>query len=209
MTSSVVFAMGLALALVGQSDDTLPSESSIQSTSEDADDTGPRWTRARLRLAAGSEWDTNARRAIQGADVEDSTVAFRDANRPFEVVSDGLARVVIESEAGLRLNEDNALRGHYVLGTKRFFSETTEDLLVQELGVTSEHRATQLLSLGVNGTYKGSRIRSGLRDYDVLTGGVSTTLLFGQSWQADLQARITRFMFDAEPRFNFWGPRAS
>ncbi|MEM7678708.1 MAG: hypothetical protein AAF449_22230, partial [Myxococcota bacterium] len=114
-----------------------PDPTAIEQTNPTAEASSVRWTRARLRLAAGSELDTNARRAIQGADVEGDTVAFRDANRPFEVVSDGLARVVIESEAGLILNDNHALRGHYVLGAKRFFTETTEDLLVQELGLAS------------------------------------------------------------------------
>ena len=172
-------------------------------------ETGTRWTSARLRLAAGSEWDTNARRAVQGEDVQGGAVAFPNASRPFDVVSDGLVRVVVDSAGSLRFNERHSLRGHYVLGLKRFFSESTEDLLVQEVGLTSEQRWLSSVRTTLNGAYKGSRIRSQLRDYDVLTGGLGTYFRFSSSVTADVQARLTRFIFSAESRFNYWGPRAS
>ncbi len=168
-----------------------------------------RWTLGRLRLAAGSEWDTNARRAIQGADAEGDNVAFPLASRPFDVVSDGLVRVVVDSAGALQFGANHGLRGHYVLGAKRFFTESTEDLLVQEIGLASQHRWSKSFQLGLNGTYKGSRIRSGLRDYDVLTGGVGGTVRLAKHWRVDLQARLTRFLFAAETRFNYWGPRGS
>ena len=174
-----------------------------------ADAPSVRWTSGRLRLAAGSEWDTNARRSVQGAAVQSEIVAFPLASRPFEVAGDGLFRVVIDSAAGLRLGRNHGLRGHYVLGAKRFLRETTEDLLVQEIGLASEHRATDRLIIGINGTYKGSRIRSGLRDYDVLTAGIGATARLSGNWQIDVQGRLTRFDFDAEPRFDYIGPRGS
>ena len=172
-------------------------------------DADAHWTLARLRLAAGSEWDTNARRAIRGDDAEGDNVAFPNANRPFDVVSDGLVRVVVDSAAGLRFGKNHGVRGHYVLGAKRFFAESTEDLLVQEIGLSSQHRVSKAFRLSFDGTYKGSRIRSGLRDYDVLTGGLGGTVRLARNWNVDVQARLTRFMFSAETRFNYWGPRGS
>ncbi len=168
-----------------------------------------RWTAGRLRVAAGSEWDTNARRAIQGEAVEGTVVAFPNANRPFEVVSDGLVRVVLDAAGGVRFGDRHGLRGHYVLGAKRFVEETTEDLLVQEIGITSMHQLTDPVRLSIDGTYKGSRVRSGLRDYDVITAGSGLTVRLSDALQADLQLRVTRFMFAVEPRFDYWGPRAS
>ena len=168
-----------------------------------------RWTLGRLRFAAGSEWDTNARRSVQGTDVEGGSVAFPDANRPFEVVEDGLMRVVVDSAGGLQFGDNHTLRGHYVLGAKRFFGEQTEDLLVQEVGLASQHGLRTPLAVNLDATYKGSRIRSGLRDYDVMTAGLGGIARFGAQWQLDVQTRITRFEFATEPRFDYWGPRAS
>lgn len=174
-----------------------------------ADDDEVRWTLGRLRLALGPEVDTNARRAVQGADVEDATVPFPVANRPSEVVLDGLIRAIVDASAGLRFGRDHALRGYYVLGAKRFFQETTEDLLAQEVGLASGHRLGSVFRLDLDGSYKGSRIRSGLRDYDVLTAGLGGTFIVSPSWQVDLQTRMTRFTFAIEPRFNYLGPRAT
>ena len=197
----------LAWAQADEQTDDLPAPIQLRAPRED--NAGPRWTSARLRVALGSEWDTNARRAIQGADVESPTVAFPAASRPFEVVSDGLMRVVVDSAAGLRFGSRHALRGHYVLGAKRFFRETTEDLLVQEIGLASGHQVADTFNLGLDATYKGSRIRSGLRDYDVLTGGLRGTVRLGEGLTSSLQARLTRFFFAVEPRFDYWGPRAT
>ncbi len=164
-----------------------------------------RWTLGRIRLAAGSEWDTNARRAIEENGVEGTAATFPNLG----VTGDGLFRAVVDSAAGLRFGQNHALRGFYVLGAKRFFRETTEDLLVQELGLASEHRAARWLTFSLDGTYKGSRIRNGLRDYDVLTAGVGTTVWLASNWQLDLQGRLTRFIFDPEPQFDYWGPRGT
>ena len=187
----------------------LASQPAVEAAPAVDDPPSTRWSVGRLRLAMGSELDTNARRAIQGAAVEGDAVAFPNASRPFEVVSDGLLRVVLDSAAGLRFGDHSELRGHYVLGAKRFFQETTEDLLVQEIGLASQHRLADPLQFIVDGTYKGSRIRSGLRDYDVLTAGLELVLRLGGGWLLDVQGRLTRFEFATEPRFDFWGPRGS
>src|SRR5687767_1163860 len=85
-----------------------------------------------FHLALGGEWDTNAFRAV------DDPVGFLPVPDR-EIVSDGLARRLVSASGRCTLGEGHRLDLGYVLGAKRFMDRGTEDMLVHDLSVSTEH----------------------------------------------------------------------
>lgn len=160
---------------------------------------------ASVQASTGAEWDTNAQRSVGG----DLTDVLADANRPTEQVSDGLLRMLVDTQAILRLGKPHRLQASYTLGAKRFFRESTEDLLTHNLTVTTLHRWSPRWDLGVSGWLQSSRIRRGTRDYNLGIGQATLGLRLADSWRLELGAGGRGFRFYAEDNFDYWGPQAS
>jgi hypothetical protein len=154
---------------------------------------------ANIRLALGTEWDSNARRGITG-----------DPARP--VVSDAVARLVAELSAYTRPHDDHAFAATYVLGTKRFFEEAAEDLLVHNLSGLSQHTLAESWSATTFGSLRASRMRnnmsSGTRDYSVVYGGGSLELRPTSELTLSANGSWTSFTFVPMQTLSFVGPTA-
>lgn len=173
-------------------------------TVEAEPDQGTDRVRVNLRVAAGAEWDTNARRAVpnDGGDVLSS------ASRPTEVVSDGLARVTVDTKLRLDLAPGHRIVGAYLLGAKRFFRESGEDLLVNSASLSTAHGLTSWLTVTTVGAAKLSRIRNGSRNYNFGFGQGSLILHPVRTFDVDLHGGLTVFTFPVESNFDYLGPRA-
>src|SRR5688500_15281686 len=112
-----------------------------------------------FRLALGTEWDTNARRTITAS-----------------AAGDGVARLVAELDYRIEPIDGHTIDLGYVLGTKRFFGESTEDLLVHTINGSTDHQLSTLFSASSFASLRASRMRSGLRDYSIAAGGVAATI---------------------------------
>ena len=149
--------------------------------------------KGRLRLATGGEWDTNAERGVDGEEGAEST-------------SGALLRLLIEADGQLRWTAQDHLQVRYVLGAKRFFEQSAEDLLVQDLSAYSRHRLGRWFSGRVSGRWRQSRIRSGRRDYDLGLGGAALSLFPGAGFTVELRGSYSAFEFSPEPDFDNAGP---
>lgn len=169
-------------------------------------DPTPRWGSiwASAQASTGAEWDTNAKRAVSG----DLQNVFLGASRPTETVPDGLMRLLLDTQSNLQLGKNHQIYAGYVLGTKRFFREATEDLLTHNLTLGSHHRLGRRVDLGLSGWFKASRIRAQLRDYNLglISAQVGVQLLPGL--RIDLGADLRSFRFYNESRFDYWGTQA-
>lgn len=146
-----------------------------------------------LEASAGAEIDTNARRAVSRGEDDPA------------VVTDGLARALLDADGQLSFGRDHGVVARWVLGAKRFVEERDQDLAVSELRLSTWHRLLPKLSLGTFAQARVSRIRSGLRDYELALGGAQ----IDAGWDAfTLSARgfFTGFGFPSEPNFNHVGP---
>lgn len=156
-----------------------------------------------LRAALGAELDTNARRAIPLGSMRAGSAPIA---RPTEVVEDGLARLSLDlaGSLGWRAHE---LYVRYRLGAKRFMAEASEDLLAQDLSLASRHELSRLWVLSSFLRGRSSRMRSGVRDYDLAQGGAELTFSPGL-FDVTATAFVRGFFFAREPRFNHFGPTA-
>lgn len=154
-----------------------------------------------LRLSLGAEWDTNAPRAVSGI-----ALALPGASLPGEVAGDGVTRLVTDLGASFRLAEGHGLELRYVLGAKRFFERTTEDLLVHDLSASSAHVLLDALTAQLWGTLRASRIRSGARDYSLGATGLSIDLRPVDVLVLSAHGSIQSFRFEPEDRLSFLGP---
>jgi hypothetical protein len=173
----LVGALAVALALVGEpatrpgsTERPLPPPRVEPTATVDAegDDTrrfDPR-VEAALRLVVGTEWDTNARRAVTG-----STDLFGNTPFPTVVVGDALVRALVDVDVNLTLTRRDRVALSYLLGAKRFVEERTEDVLVHDLGLETVHGLVGPLHRYARGRVRASRMQSGLRDYTLGSGG--------------------------------------
>ncbi|MCK6551701.1 hypothetical protein L6R52_38060 [Myxococcota bacterium] len=154
-----------------------------------------------LRISAGGEWDTNARRAISG---------FRDPGGTVtsSVVSDGSARLVADLSGSFALGAGHVLELGYVLGAKRFFAEGAEDLLVHDLRASSEHPLVEGLRLSTWGTLRATRMRSGTRDYSLGAAGLALGWSPVDTLVLRATGAFTAYDFDLDDRFSYRGPTA-
>lgn len=157
-----------------------------------------------VRLVSGSEWDTNARRAVS-SDVQ----LLPGASLPSVVVGDALVRVVVDATAGLDITPADRLQLSYALGAKRFFNEHTEDLLAHDLLAESSHGLLDALDLVTQGRLRASRIRSGARDYTIASGGGGAVLRPLESWSLSGRGRYEFFGFGTEADLTWRGPVVS
>jgi hypothetical protein len=147
-----------------------------------------------FRVSAGGEWDTNAKRSIKGT--ADS-----------EVLSDGLIRLLVDTRVRFDPAPGHQLSAGYLLGAKRFFDQNTEDLLVQNLNLSSAHALTQWLFAALNATAKMSRIRSSIRNYDIVYG--DGALIVEPIAPLDIEAHggLAVFNFPFEGNYDYLGAR--
>lgn len=155
----------------------------------------------KVRVASGAEWDTNAKRAISG-----TSAGLGPSTIPTDVTEDGLVRVLGELDFNLAITPSDSLELSYVIGAKRFFQESTEDLLVHDLGVSTRHDFIEALRLELWGRGRAHRIRSGLRSYGLIFGGGTFGVAPISNLLFKIRSHYTRFSFDSESRLNFRGP---
>jgi hypothetical protein len=154
-----------------------------------------------FHLAFGGEWDTNAFRAV------DDPVGFLPVpDRP--VVSDGLARLLVSASGGFTLAEGHRIDLSYVLGAKRFLDRATEDMLVHDLSVSTEHVLAPWLIAIPWATLRANRTRSGVRDYSLGVFGMTATVFPIDILSIAGTGSLTVFEYDPEDRVSYWGPSA-
>lgn len=158
-----------------------------------------------VQASTGAEVDTNAKRAVAGLGSQD---VLPGASRPQDQVADGLVRLLVDTQAILQINRDHQIFLSYVLGAKRFFYQGTEDLLNHNLTLSTQHQLGSVLSLSGSGWYKSSRIRSGLRDYNLGIASLQAGLRFSDLISLDVGGGVRGLRFYNEPRFDYWGPDA-
>lgn len=159
--------------------------------------------RVDFRVAAGGEWDTNSRRAVPN----DGSDVLPSASRPTEVVPDGLARITVDTQLRFDPAPGHRIVGAYLLGAKRFFRESGEDLLVNSASLSTAHALTDWLTAATVGAAKLSRIRNGTRDYNFGFAQGSLILHPVRSFDVDLHGGVTVFSFPVESNFDYLGPR--
>lgn len=148
-----------------------------------------------LRVAAGSEWDSNAPRAptTPGA-----------AAPP----GDGVVRVLADLRARLDLTTRDLLTARYVVGMKRFFAQDPEDLFVHDLEASASVGLPAALDLQLRGRHRASHVRSGARDYTL------SSAEGGLSWRPyevvrlSAAARVDAFDFPPTCELAYVGPGA-
>lgn len=149
-----------------------------------------------FRVAAGTEWDTNVRRAISD-----------DTRR--SITGDGVARLVADAHAHVAIADGHAADVGYVLGTKRFFNEATEDLLVHNLSLSTGHAFTDTLTSGIWGSLRASRMRSGERDYSIAAFGGGAAVHPLDVLSLGASASFTHFVFELDDRLSYAAPALS
>jgi hypothetical protein len=189
----------LSLLLVAQTS-TQPQRVE-QLASSPPPDTGSR-AHVDFRVAAGEEWDSNARRVITG-----DVGVLQGASLPSgPVVADGLTRLLVDTQGALLLAPEHQLRLGYVLGAKRFNTYGTEDLIVQDLSASTQHGLLDWLSASTSGTLRASRIRSGTRDYTLGNAGLNFYAHAGPYLTFGAGGAFTGFDFRPEERLSYKGP---
>jgi hypothetical protein len=154
-----------------------------------------------LRLVSGTEWDTNAQRAVK------SDVFLIDTSRR-EIVGDALLRVELDGKGHLPIADGHGIDLGYVLGAKRFFSEQSEDVLVHELQLTTKHDLSSLFRVEPFGRFRASRMRNSLRDYTRYGAGAEVALEPLAGWSVGAFGLYDRFAFGPEPGLSYVGPVA-
>ncbi len=157
-----------------------------------------------FRVASGAELDTNARRAVPGTEGD----PLANASRPTQVVADGLGRLLVDGLGTYDWAPGHRSTLNYTLGAKRFFQESTEDLLAHDLAATTQHAVASSLAWTASGNFRASRIRGGIRDYNLGQAGTSLVYQLASTLILDLGGQLNRFLFMPEPRFDYWGARA-
>ncbi len=148
-------------------------------------------TDGRVRATLGAEWDTNAKRALSDT-----------AN----LTQDGLSRLVLDLAGSVEIGGAHWLDLGYVLGAKRFFTESSEDLWVHDLRGTTTHRLTTGMTASLFSSFRSNRIKSGLRDYDLFHIGAEWRYQPIKTLRFMLHGGFQNFSFAPEQRFAYRGP---
>lgn len=148
-----------------------------------------------LRVAAGTEWDTNAPRAptTPGA-----------AAPP----GDGVARVLADLRARLDLTTRDLLTARYVVGMKRFFREAPEDLFVHDLELSAGVGLPAALDLQLRGRHRASHVRSGARDYTLSSAEAGLSWRPHEVVRVSAAGRVDVFDFPPTCELAYLGPAA-
>lgn len=151
----------------------------------------------RFRVALGGEWDTNARRAVEGAEASERT-------RTEE--GDALVRALVDAQGRLRFGRRHRLTLGYLLGAKRFFGVTGQDLVAHELTIDSRHRLFNGGALGISARGRSHRVRDDTaRDYDL--GLMRTGFSFRLSRLSfELSGALSGYDYPEQPFFSYWSP---
>jgi hypothetical protein len=185
--------LGPLLVLLGAATPAPPVEPPPSGAAAELEGSARLDARGRLRATLGAEWDSNAQRRL--------------SSRPADVRGDSLVRLLLDGSLELGLGDRHRAQLGYVLGAKRFSVESTEDVLVHDLGLGTTHRLAERVSIRSYGSWRQSRIRNGSRDYTL--GGAGG----GLAWQPhptvslDLQGGWVRLAFPPERRLAYEGPR--
>lgn len=155
-----------------------------------------------FRLALGEEWDTNARRVVTG-----NLAILEGASLPSgPVVGDGLTRFLADTEASFILTPHHQAQIAYVLGAKRFYTYGSEDQLIHDLSVGTQHSFADWFWLSTWGTFRASRIRSGTRDYSLGTLGLGLNARPIDLVTIAVSGGVVGFDFKPEERLSYAGP---
>lgn len=153
-----------------------------------------------LRFSSGAEYDSNARRAIF------IRPGGSSATRTNEVIADGLNRSVLigEGSLGLGSKQRHQVSGTVTLGWKRFFNQSSEDLLNQSVNLNLTSRLHKRLQLNIGGSGRMSRIRNSSRDYNTGSGRAGLRLNLNEQLSFLTSGSLTRFHFIPEKNFSFF-----
>jgi hypothetical protein len=105
-------------------------------------------------------------------------------------------------------DQDHSLALRYALGVKRFFTESTEDLLVHNLTGATNHRFSDAIQASASGWLRASRMRSALRDYSFGAGSISFMVRPREDLTAALIGTYTTLDFAPNRAFSYTGPIA-
>lgn len=148
-----------------------------------------------LRVAAGSEWDSNAPRA--------PTSPGRAAPP-----GDGVVRVLADLRARLDLTSRDLLTARYVVGMKRFFVEAPEDLFVHDVDVSASVGLPAALDLQLRGRHRASHVRSGARDYTLSSAEGGLSWRPHPALRLSAAGRVDAFDFPPTCELAYVGPAA-
>ncbi|MCG3172561.1 MAG: hypothetical protein GMKNLPBB_00715 [Myxococcota bacterium] len=147
----------------------------------------------RLVLNVWPEADTNATRVTN------------NANPP--PVAGGLINASLFADgAWLAANRQHLVDLSWSIGGKVFFSERTEDMLVNAADARYSFRPIPMLAFGVQGRLKDMRLRLSDRDFTSLSGMGTADI---QTWpMGSIQGRggVRGFAFHPDPTFSFVAP---
>ena len=144
-----------------------------------------------LTMSLGEEWDSNAARTLNLSSLDKE--------------SDLLTRVIGELKWAHRLNSANSIIGSILGGAKRFQSQQSEDVIVQNISIGSRHALAENWKLSTDTRFRMTRMRSVLRDYSLTQTDLRLDWLGGNSVQSQLMTSAKRFIFPTETRLNYYG----
>lgn len=154
----------------------------------------------RFRVALGGEWDTNAPRAVEGAAAPERA-PMREA--------DALVRVLVDAHVGLRFAPEHHLMLSYLLGAKRFFEVTSQDLLAHEFFLETRHRLSPASLLRISARGRSHRVRDDrVRDYDLGVTRTSYRFRLGRMVDLEMSASVSGYRYPEQPFFSYWSPSA-
>lgn len=152
------------------------------------------------RFTSGAEWDTNAQRAVNEG--QTPLPAFQN----LRVEGDGLARITADISGQIVPSRRLAAWLGYQLGAKRFVRERSQDFFTHQFFAQGAWFVSDAATLGASGSFRLSRIRSGLRDYNIGSGSAYArwTIVDGLSIGATGVFTGFRYLFD--DHFDYRGP---
>lgn len=146
----------------------------------------------RVRLWVGPGVDSNAKREFVSSGV---------ATTP-----DGFLFGLLQLDGQLRVLERVRVLGAYDVGARKFFTQPTEDTIVQSAQLEGTVTFLDLFAFGVLGRARDRRGAD--RDYTDLQGGAVLDFFAGG---VDVRASLVahRFLFYNRFTYSFWGPDGS
>jgi len=151
--------------------------------------------RLSLRLSAGPEFDSNANRSL--------SISQDDSK------SDRLVRLLMDTKLQYNFNKNHRIALAYVVGAKRFQEEGAEDVIVQNLYLSTQHKTPSTIRFESMFRYRQSRMRSILRDYSLARGGVKIGWRPRSNFDLWISGGGNQFVFPHENRLNYSGPYGS
>lgn len=154
------------------------------------------------RFTSGAEWDTNAERAVRAGEMP--LAAFGD----LEEVGDGLARVTADVSGRVMPTRSLVAWLGYQLGAKRFAREQSQDFFTHQFFGQGAWFAADAWTLGVSGSFRLSRIRSALRDYNIGSGSAYVRWSPRRDLSIAATGTFTGYRYLLDDHFDYRGPSA-